>query len=71
MANEWKSELQRMLNAVQQQSLLSLGLIQQQRQALGLPLDENFRNTVRDMWNLRCSFEFLTSLSINSNISFG
>lgn len=52
-SNDWKSELSHMLEVIEKQSTASLGKINQQFKALGLPFDENFRQDVVKMTNFR------------------
>lgn len=58
-SNNWKHELKQMMDKVQEQSTLSLGKIHQHFKAEGISFDQKFREMVREMMKLRCSFVFL------------
>lgn len=52
-SDEWELELNRMLDAIEQQSAFSLAKINQRFNVLGRSFDEQFRQHVSKMTNLR------------------
>lgn len=52
-STEWKRELDRMLNAVEQQSTQSFGIINQRFEQLDIPFDDEFQKHVMKMAKIR------------------
>lgn len=50
---EWKRELNRMLNMVEEQSTQSFGIISQRLEQLGIPFDDEFQKHVMNMAKIR------------------
>lgn len=52
-SNDWKSDLNGLLDFIEQQSTISLERISQHFLALGLQFDDDFQQKVRRLVNLR------------------
>lgn len=52
-SNDWESELNHLLDLIEKQSTLSFEKMNQHLLALGLPFDDEFRQNVQKMVNLK------------------